>query len=95
MTVAKGSAAREIVLEQAALAAAQAWTTAFRVSLEAEGRNVEGGWPGTLSEARVRATAHVATVLDKRSMTALTYEEIGRVARITYDEARRSWTRRS
>jgi len=83
---------REAVLEQAALAAAQQWTDAFRVSLEREGRNVEGGWPGTMSEARVRATAHVGTVLGKRSMTALTYDEIGRVTRITYDEARRSWT---
>jgi hypothetical protein len=84
---------RESVLAAAAVAAAEAWKAACCLELAREGRGIEGGWPGTLREARVRAGAHVGTVLIGRSMPALTYDELGRVARITYDEARRSWRR--
>jgi hypothetical protein len=82
---------RELLIDQAACDTARAWTTAFRVELAREERRVEGGWPGTLPEARMRASTHVGSLLAKRSMPALTHAELGRVARITYDEARRSW----
>jgi hypothetical protein len=82
-----------VLLEQAAFEAARAWATACRVELAREGRRVEGGWPGTLPEARVRAGAQAARALSERSMSTLTHDELGRVARITYDEARRSWLR--
>lgn len=82
---------RERVLEQAALETAHAWAEACRVELEREGRRVEGGWPGTLKEARVRAGARANKVLSDRSMPALTHEELGRLACMTLGEARRSW----
>ena len=82
---------RDSLLEQAALDVARTWDKECRVELAREGRPVEGGWPGTMPEARMRAGAHVARMLVDKSMTALTYDELGRVARIAYDAARRSW----
>jgi hypothetical protein len=82
---------RDTLLERASLEAARAWTTEFRAELARDGRPLEGGWPGTMPEARMRASAHASRALVERSMSALTYDELGRIARITYDEARRSW----
>ena len=84
---------RDVLLEQAAFDAARAWATACRDELAREGRRVEGGWPGTLPEARMHASAQAGRALSERSLSALTHDELGRVARITYDEARRSWLR--
>jgi hypothetical protein len=44
-----------------------------------------------MAEARTRAAAEARRVLIERSMAALTHDELERLARITYDEARRSW----
>jgi hypothetical protein len=83
---------RGSVLEQAAREAAHSWTLACAAQLELERRNAEGGWPGTMTEARARAFAHATTALAARSMAALTHEECARLARLTYDEARKSWS---
>jgi hypothetical protein len=85
------STTRDTLLETSALRVAREWATAYRGELARDGRRVAGGWPGTLSEARMRAGAYVGRVLSKRSMRALSHDELGRVARITYDEARRAW----
>jgi hypothetical protein len=82
---------RETLLERAAFDAARAWTRALRAQLAREGRRVEGGWPGTIREARTRGAAEAAKVLTGRSMSGLSHEELERVARITNDESRRSW----
>ena len=84
-------AAREAVLEQAALGAARDWAKACRADLALDGRRAAGGWPGTIPEARMRASTQVAKALAERSMSALTHDELLRAARITYDEARRVW----
>lgn len=79
------------LLEQAALDAARAWTRAYCAELVREGRRVEGGWPGTIREARAHAATEGAIVLSKQSMTALTHDELDRLTRITHLEARRFW----
>src|SRR4051812_40182217 len=83
------------LLDQAALEAARSWTRAYCAELAREGRRVEGGWPGTIREARTRAAVEAARVLSKESMVALTHDELDRLARSTYDEARRSWGRKA
>lgn len=79
------------LLERAALDAARAWTQAYRAELMGEGRLAEGGWPGTVREARARAATEGARVLHEQSLTSLTHDELDRLARITYEEARRAW----
>jgi len=85
------NAERASLLEEAAIDAGNRWAAARRDELVREGRPVEGGWPGTLPEARVRVAAHAGRALTARAMSALTYDELGHAARVTYGEARRSW----
>ena len=82
------------VLEQAALDAARSWAQAYCAELVRAGRRVEGGWPGTIREARAQAAMEGERVLRKESMAKLTHEELDRLARMTFDEARRCWAGR-
>ena len=50
-----------------------------------------GGWPGTLREARVRITGQLAGELRQKGMTALTFEELDRLAKLTYTKAKGDW----
>lgn len=85
------SGRRELVLQEAAADAARAWTSRWFRALADDGRRVEGGWPGTVKEARARVAADAGRALEGSSMAALTLEELGRLTRTTYDEARRLW----
>lgn len=82
---------RELMLHEAALSTARAWTTGWFRTLREDGRRVEGGWPGTIHEARGRINADASNALTTSSMPALTREELGRLTQTTYEEARRLW----
>src|SRR5258708_39325830 len=82
---------REHVLEEAALEAARAWVRGCVEDLERDGRRIEGGWPGTLNEARGRCAELAARMLARSSMLALAREELDRITHTTYVEARRLW----
>ena len=79
--------ARRIALEQAALDTAKAWADSRIVELRAEGREVAGGWPGTLSEARHFVRANLA----RKGVLLVTYDELEQAARTTYAKARSTW----
>jgi hypothetical protein len=79
------------LLERVAVDVARAWAADRRAELVREGRSVEDGWPGTVSEARSRVYAEAAQTLARHAMTALTHVERDKLARDTYEEARRSW----
>lgn len=82
---------RASLLDRAASGAAEVWTIAYFAELKREGRRVEGGWPGTVREARSRAAQEGARVLVQRSLTSLTGEELDRMARIICEEAKVVW----
>ncbi len=82
---------RGLVLQQAAVRTARTWTSAWFRALAGDGRRVEGGWPGTVPEARARIASDAARTLEGLSMAALTRDELSRVTRMTYEEARRLW----
>ncbi len=84
---------RAAALERLANEVAASWVASYLESLSQEGRPIEGGWPGTMPEARMRMDDHARHLLTARSMDALTTEELGQFTRIVYDEARRSWLR--
>jgi hypothetical protein len=82
---------REALLDTAAADTARTWAQSYRHELVREGRLAEGGWPGTLAEARTRVARDAAKALVELAWPALTFEELNRIARITYREAGRVW----
>ena len=68
-----------------AVLAGEEWAQAVRDSLLSESRLPEGGWPGTLGEALVRAHNLPADVLPPEMLADL--------ARTLNDAARRRWLR--
>jgi hypothetical protein len=86
---------RAIILERAAVDAAQTWTDACFAALAQEGRRIDGGWPGTMREARTRAAAEATKALQVLAMSVLTHDELDRLAQTTYEKARRAWLRSS
>ena len=86
------SSPRALVLEQVAIDAGRAWAMSFCSELEREGRVREGGWPGTIPEARGHALSFASKALHRSSMPGLSYEEKNVLVRATYEQARRFWS---
>jgi len=84
-----GDAQRMARLESAAVAVGLAWAASCTEQLRKEGRRTTGGWPGTLSEARTRVTAHLHAHLDRGFI--LTNGEIEKLAKAAYSAARSDW----
>lgn len=69
--------------DQAAIAGRD-WAGAVRSQLAGEGRAASGGWPGTMTEARVRAS-------QLRGQSSVSPQERARLARILYAAAKDTW----
>jgi hypothetical protein len=80
---------RKALLERAAHAEGSAWASWWRVELRRQSRVLTGGWPGTLSEARVRVARRIAVELG--AAFHATREELELAARDAYSVARREW----
>lgn len=91
MTLRSDSESRESALAEAAVDAARAWADGCVRVLALEGRAIAGSWPGTVNEARARSRDRASRRLVSLSLSPLTHDELGRITRITYDEARRLW----
>jgi hypothetical protein len=70
-----------------AAAIGEAWADSFVVDLRASERDVVGGWPGTLREARRLVIARFPA----REHPTLDTDALQLLARHAYDAARRSW----
>ena len=70
-------------LVPAATAIGEKWAHELVRSLHSDDRQVIGGWPGTMSEARMRILAGMQVKLD-----AAVLDELARVANLA---ARRGW----
>jgi hypothetical protein len=82
-------ALRQVLLAQTAQAEAIAWTAWWRNELRRQNRPVSGGWPGTLSEARVRVARRIA--VEHGPTLAATRNEVESAAREAYGAARDAW----
>jgi hypothetical protein len=82
---------RRTLLQETALLVGQRWFDSWQRDLAGQGRAVEGGWPGTVPEARALVAAQLVVTLAGESMSPATREEIAWAARATYDTARRAW----
>jgi hypothetical protein len=79
-------------LERLALEAAQEWLEWWVNKLAREGRPMTGGWPGTLSEARVRFSRAAASHGDGKGLDPAALELL---CRRTYEVARAGWLSRA
>lgn len=86
-----GREARRNLLRETAAVVGQRWFATWREDLQREGRHIEGGWPGTMPEARALIAAPLASAFTQRRMLAVNNEELIWAARTAYDEARRAW----
>jgi hypothetical protein len=88
---ATGRDARRTLLKETAEIVGQRWFATWRADLLKEGRHIEGGWPGTMPEARALVAAPLASAFTQRRLIAVSNEELVFAARAAYDEARRAW----
>jgi hypothetical protein len=89
--VRRATESREKVLADRPPALGAAWARALCEGMQSEGRAIEGGWPGTVVEARARVSGHLSRELARRRMAALTAEELSRATDLAYSRARRHW----
>lgn len=69
----------------------EGWAKRFRDELDKEGRPAEGGWPGTLGEARSCIDTSVLPALLRANMQAPTTVERIALARALYISAKTHW----
>ncbi len=86
-----GYEARRTLLHETAIVVGRRWFDTWRAELLGEGRIIEGGWPGTVAEARALVAASIGPMLVQHRLTNVTTEELGWAARTTYAEAKRAW----
>ncbi|HEV8247524.1 MAG TPA: hypothetical protein VGP93_17225 [Polyangiaceae bacterium] len=67
------------------------WAQVTVQQMRQEGRVIDGGWPGTLPEARAQVRHILDSRLAKRGMRSLSNPELVTAARATYEQARREW----
>ena len=87
----KGETARRSFLEREPSSVGVAWATALCETTTKEGRAVEGGWPGTLPEARFLVTSRLNDNLAARHRRPLTESELGEATNAAYARARQVW----
>jgi hypothetical protein len=82
---------RERFLAVHSLAIGDAWVEHVKLDLRHENREVAGGWPGTLREARARAYAHFTDDATIGQHAVLTRDELESAVRAVYERARARW----
>ncbi len=68
-----------------------AWVKTLCVSLAEQGREVAGGWPGTIVEARALIDRHLHLELGKCGLRHASSTELALAAEATYARARSEW----
>lgn len=89
--LADGSRRRQRLLGEGPGILGALWVRSLCDSLSAEGRSIDGGWPGTLPEARFRVVQHFNPTFAERGMALLTYAELAAATAATYDRAKGDW----
>jgi hypothetical protein len=67
------------------------WAVQYLEVVRESGRQIEGGWPGTVAEARMRVLSALPQTLLSLGFQPLNHEELVAATAIAYAEARRSW----
>jgi hypothetical protein len=89
----KVDASRSALILEGSLAIGSRWTRDWCEEMLRTGRAMEGGWPGTLPEARMRVASYFRSELTKLRMAELNADELAAATRSTYEQAKREWLR--
>lgn len=82
---------REALLRDQPLAIGAEWASVVcGEALQTRG-SIDGGWPGTVPEARGRVSHSLGQLLSARRWPALTSSELAAAASAAYSHARRAW----
>lgn len=82
---------RSSMLREASEAIGVRWVLDYSATVQQSGRRIEGGWPGTLPEARGRVLATLPQQLSARGAAPLSPQEIAAAAATASAEAKRRW----
>ncbi len=67
------------------------WARALVDATWQDQREVAGGFPGTIPEARARVAAYLRDELTRRGLSPLEPSELSRAVKAAYANARRDW----
>lgn len=68
------------------------WVDVWFETCRAEGRKIDGGWPGTRPEARSRLQEYLDRELAVKHMPLLTADELDTLTTAMYQRARSDWS---
>ena len=82
---------RSVFLDRECRALGASWVEGWCARLKRQGRMVEGGWPGTVPEARFLVRSRVDSELAARGLRLLDNDECVIATRATYERAKQEW----
>jgi hypothetical protein len=82
------------LLHERAINAGQLWAQDVHAALRDQGRALDGGWPGTVSEARSKIIRELDRELGMDQVLAISHEELEVAVRTTFARARQGWLER-
>lgn len=91
LTASLPSEPRSRLLRETSEAVGASWALNYLDAIQQSGRRIEGGWPGTLPEARTRMLNSLPQALSSRGLPPLSPQEIIAASSITSAEAKRRW----
>lgn len=87
----RGEELRRRLIEERPPALGVTWALDSCADVTKSGRRVEGGWPGTVPEARMRVLQDLPRELAAKGFAPLSPLELTAATSTVYDRARREW----
>jgi hypothetical protein len=87
----RGEELRKRLIEERPSALGVTWASDSCADVTRSGRRVEGGWPGTVPEARMRVLQDLPRELAAKGFAPLSPVELTAATSTVYDRARREW----
>ena len=87
----RGEELRRRLIEERPPALGVTWALDSCADVTKSGRRVEGGWPGTVPEARMRVLQDLPRELAAKGFAPLSPVELTAATSTVYDRARREW----
>jgi hypothetical protein len=82
---------RARLLQETSEVAGASWAREYLEEIQKSGRAIEGGWPGTLREARARVMQYLPRELSARGLSPLSSGEIADASAVVSAAAKRCW----